>query len=121
FTLLTATRRGEAAGLRRCELIDGAKSWLIPASRYKSKRDVLIPLSTAAQKIVASMPVLAGGDHVFSVDGQYPLGDFASRKAAFDRACGIAGWRLHDLRRTARTLLSRAGVSADVSERCLGH
>jgi len=121
FTLLTATRRSESAGLRRCELIDDGRSWLIPAARYKSKRDVLIPLSAAAQKIVASMPVLAGGDHVFSVDGQYPLGDFASRKAAFDRACGIAGWRLHDLRRTARTLLSRAGVSADVSERCLGH
>ena len=121
FVLLTATRRSEAAGLKRSELIDNGRSWLIPASRYKSKRDVLIPLSTAAQKIVASMPVLAGGEHVFSVDGQYPIGDFAERKKAFDKMCGVTGWRLHDLRRTARTLLSRAGVSADVSERCLGH
>jgi integrase len=31
------------------------------------------------------------------------------------------GWTLHDLRRTARSLMSRAGVSADVAERCLGH
>jgi integrase len=118
---LTATRRSEAAGLRRSELIDGGRSWLIPAGRNKSKRDVLIPLSRAAQKIIAAQPVLPGGDHVFSIDGKYPLGDFAGRKAAFDKACGITGWRLHDARRTSRTLLSRAGVSADIAERCLGH
>jgi integrase len=28
---------------------------------------------------------------------------------------------LHDLRRTARSLMSRAGVSPDHAERCLGH
>jgi integrase len=33
----------------------------------------------------------------------------------------VSGWRFHDLRRTARTLLSRAGVDADTAERCLGH
>jgi len=33
----------------------------------------------------------------------------------------MEGWVLHDLRRTARTLMSRAGVSADHAERCLGH
>jgi integrase len=31
------------------------------------------------------------------------------------------GWRLHDLRRTARSLLSRAGVAPDVGERCVAH
>jgi integrase len=30
-------------------------------------------------------------------------------------------WVLHDLRRTARTLMSRAGVLADIAERVLGH
>ena len=30
-------------------------------------------------------------------------------------------WTIHDLRRTARTLMSRAGVNADIAERCLGH
>lgn len=36
-------------------------------------------------------------------------------------ASGVKGWRLHDLRRTARSLMSRAEVNADVAERCLGH
>jgi integrase len=118
FVLLTATRRSEAAGLRRSELSD--KTWIIPGSRYKSGKDTLIPLSTAAQKIITSAPVLAG-DYVFSATGEYPLGDFANRKEAFDKACGVVGYTVHDLRRTARTLLSRAGISVDIAERCMGH
>ena len=31
------------------------------------------------------------------------------------------GWTLHDLRRTARSLMSRAGVQGDHAEQCLGH
>jgi integrase len=42
-------------------------------------------------------------------------------KAALDAASGTKGWRLHDLRRTARSLMSRAGVPNDHAERCLGH
>jgi integrase len=42
-------------------------------------------------------------------------------KKTLDQRCGVRGWRLHDLRRTSRSLLSRAGVNADHAERCLGH
>ena len=119
FLLLTASRRGEAAGLRRTELSDSGKVWTIPAARYKSKRDVLIPLSGAAQKIIAAMPYR--GDYVFTADGSHALGGFAERKNAFDKVSGVQNYRLHDLRRTSRTLLSRAGISADVAEMCLGH
>jgi len=30
-------------------------------------------------------------------------------------------WTLHDLRRTARSLMSRAGVSSEHAERVMGH
>jgi integrase len=119
FVLLTATRRGEAAGLRRSELSDDGRIWTIPAGRYKSGRDVVIPLSAAAQKVLATQ--LALGDFAFTVDGSRPLGDFDGRKQEFDKACGVRDYVLHDLRRTSRTLLSRAGVVADIAERCLGH
>ena len=33
----------------------------------------------------------------------------------------LPNWVVHDLRRTARSLMSRAGVDADHAERCLGH
>jgi integrase len=119
FVLHTATRRSEAAGLRRSELLDNGKTWVIPGSRYKSGKDTLIPLSEAAQRVIAAQPKL--GDFVFSVTGDRALTGFTERKAEFDAACGISGYVIHDLRRTSRTLLSRAGISADIGERCLGH
>ena len=33
----------------------------------------------------------------------------------------LPNWTLHDLRRTAKTLMARAGVRPDISERVLGH
>ena len=33
----------------------------------------------------------------------------------------LPNWTLHDLRRTAKTLMVRAGVRPDISERVLGH
>jgi integrase len=33
----------------------------------------------------------------------------------------MPNWTLHDLRRTAKTLMVRAGVRSDISERVLGH
>jgi integrase len=119
FILFTATRRNEAAHLRRSEL-DGA-DWLIPAARYKGKHDHLIPLSAAAQAIVENVPKINGSDFVFTTTGKHPATDFATKKREFDKLCGVTGWRLHDLRRTARSLMSRAGVNADHAERALGH
>jgi integrase len=121
FVLLTSTRRSEAAGLRRTELSDNGATWVIPGSRYKNGLDTLIPLSGPAQAIIAAQPVLGAGDFVFSATGARALGGFDDRKSDFDKAAGLTGYRIHDLRRTSRTLLSRAGISADIAERCLGH
>src|SRR5262245_22386313 len=85
FVLLTATRRNEAGGLRRSELSDDGKTWIIPGARYKSGKDTLIPLSKVAQKIIAAQPML--GDFVFTADGRHALGGFAERKSDFDQAC----------------------------------
>jgi integrase len=120
FLLLTAARRKEASDMRRSELFDDA-TWVIPAARCKTARDVLVPLSRAAQAIVRDMPRLGNGDLVFTTDGRTAIGSFSRSKRAIDLASGVTGWTIHDLRRTARTLLSRAGIDADVAERCLGH
>lgn len=118
FLLLTGARRSEASGLHRNELSEDGTVWVIPAARTKIKRDVLIPLSKAAQRIIAEQPP---GDFVFGVDGSRPFGAFDRRKRAFDAKLGFSDYVLHDLRRTSRTLLSRAGIAADHAERCLGH
>jgi integrase len=118
FLLLTGARRNEARGLARTE-IDGA-DWLLPAVRNKTKQPLIRPLSKAAQAVLAEQAQIDGGPLVFTTDGHRAL-SVSKPKVAFDAACGVTGWKLHDLRRTSRTLLSRAGVNADIAERCLGH
>jgi integrase len=120
FILLTATRREEAAGMRRKSELAG-DVWTIPADRYKTGVDHVVPLSSAAKAIVDERPKLGNGDLVFTVSGRVPLCGFTKRKALFDKACGVTGWVLHDLRRTARSLMSRAKVDGDIAEQCLGH
>jgi integrase len=117
FVLLTATRRAEAACMARGELF--GDDWIIPASRMKAKVEHVIPLSRAAKAVLRELPVQ--GSFVFSLDGGRPTCNFAAYKARLDTISGVAGWRLHDLRRTARSLMSRAGVAPDVAERCLAH
>jgi integrase len=119
FLLLTAARRSEAAAMTWQEL--DSTDWTLSASRNKTKVDLVRPLSTAAQAVLARVPRLAGCPFVFSTDGRRALNGFAHFKRRFDARCGVTGWTLHDLRRTARSLMSRAGVNADHAERCLGH
>jgi integrase len=131
FTLLTATRRGEAAQARRSEIAGG--DWTIPGARYKTGTDHLIPLSSAAQGVLASVAKVGDCDFIFTTDGKSAISGWSKFKRAFDKAVlaeqrkgdpeakPLPNWTLHDLRRTARSLMSRAGVPADHAERALGH
>ena len=117
FLLLTGCRRNEAGDLAFDEI--NGTTWTLPASRNKTKVELVRPLSKTAAAIVDAQPRIGNSWRVFTYGGARMA--FGARKKAFAETCGIADWRLHDLRRTARTLMSRAGVDADVAERCLGH
>jgi integrase len=119
FLLLTTVRRNEAAGMRRSEVV--GDNWIIPAQRYKTNLELVIPLSAAGRAVLARVPRIGNSDFVFTTDGKTPISGFSKFKRAFDKACGVSGWTLHDLRRTARSLMSRAGISSDIAERALGH
>jgi integrase len=117
--LLTAARRTELGAMFWEEVKDG--TWTIPAARVKTAKEVTLPLSRSAQAILAQRPRLDDCRAVFTLDGIGPTKSYGDGKASIDAACGVTGWTFHDLRRTARTLLSRAGVDSDTAERCLGH
>jgi integrase len=131
FLLLTAARRNEAARMRRPEVV--GSDWIIPPERYKTGLELVIPLSPPALAVHGKLPTIRKDGFVFTTDGRRPLGGFSKLKRAFDEvvltkhrekdpeAKPLPHWTLHDLRRTARTLMSRAGVDADTAERCLGH
>jgi integrase len=135
--LLTATRRNESANMHSVEH-DG-EVWTIPGARYKrlpkhKDKDHVIPLSAAARELIAPKPEGANGNSWFvfsTTGGAKPFSGFSKAKAALDDAIAAirekAGrpamerWTLHDLRRTARTLMSRARIEPDHAERALGH
>ena len=117
FLLLTAARRNEVAEMRWAELI--GTEWMLPASRNKTGQELVRPLSRTALQIVEGLPRL--GDWVFTLTGNASLSGLARCKVRLDSASGTSSWTYHDLRRTARSLMSRAGVPSDHAERCLGH
>jgi integrase len=116
FILLTSARRTEASAMAWTEL---NSDWTLPAARNKTKVDLIRPLSAEARAILPAK--VDGCPFVFTTDGSNPISGFGKFKEALDKACGVTGWTLHDLRRTARSLMSRAGVPTDHAERCLGH
>jgi len=105
FLLLTACRRGEAAKMQWSEIANG--DWTLPAVRNKTAQDLVRPLSGAAQAILAALP--RRGVWVFTRSGTAGLGGFSLLKSDFDNACGVTGWTLHDLRRSARSLMEPGG------------
>jgi integrase len=130
--LLTATRRNEAADMSTPEL-DG-DLWTIPGVRYKTKLDHVIPLTAAARALIGAKPAKAKKNAWFifsTTDGAKAFSGFSKAKAELDKAIAdirdqagrapMENWTLHDLRRTARSLMSRAKVPTDHAERALGH
>jgi integrase len=130
--LLTAQRRGAVVGMKWDDLKDNIKPkdgdkpvngvWEVAAKPREKGNFGAAKLPKAALTIIKAQPRISGNDYVFAASrGDGPLNGFNKRKAAFDKACGVTNWTLHDLRRTARSLMSRVGVTGEHAERTLGH
>jgi integrase len=116
FLLLTAARRDEARLMTWVE-IDGT-DWVLPATRNKTMVELVRPLPKAACDLLDKL----SRDSAYVFAGRRSAINSESKsKRRLDLDSGVTGWRLHDLRRTARSLMSRAGVPSDHAERCLGH
>jgi integrase len=110
--LLTGQRRDKVAGMRWEHLRDGV--WHMPrADREKGVGGDLV-LPEKAIEIINAQPRTS--EFVFPG----PTGHFKSY-SMHRKHLGGGDWRLHDLRRTARSLMSRAKIGEYVAERVLGH
>jgi integrase len=129
--LLTAQRRDEVAGMRWEEIDVQAKIWGIPVSRRSDRKggEHVVPLTDTILHLLGK-PRKKG--HVFSTtSGGKSFSGFSKAKKALDTAIAqlrkrskrkpMPHWVLHDLRRTARSLMARAGVLPDTGERVIGH
>jgi len=138
FLLLTGQRREEAAKAAKSEF-DG-DLWTIPAARAKNGQPNIVPLSPAAIAQIEDLGHLRElGEFVFTTCGPAPFSGFSKAKKRLDAEMErllrershsaaipdterlLRPWRIHDLRRTAKTLMQRCGVRPDISERVLNH
>jgi integrase len=129
YLLLTATRRCEASAMKRSEVC--GEEWVIPEERYKTGLKLVIPLSLAALAVLDKVPKVGKIEFVFTT-GKNSISGFSKFKRALDHKmlaelrketpdATLPRWTLHDLRRTARSLMSRAGIPSDHVERALGN
>ena len=119
--LLTAQRRDKVVTMRWDDIDDGV--WTIQRSEREKANAGSLQLPKAVIDIIEDQPRIAGNPFVFAAGkGNGPLNSFSQRKEEIDAKLPEApAWTIHDLRRTARSLMSRADVRPDISERVLGH
>lgn len=141
--MLTGARKLEIGNMSWPEVDLDKRIFTLPPQRSKNGVPLVVPLSDSAYKILAdldekrrnppkpdradgtSKPVLPRwdeGSFVFSTTaGARPINGFSKYKNRLDKACGVTGWVLHDLRRSMRTNLSALPVPDDVREAVIGH
>ena len=118
--LLTGQRREKVATMRWQDVsVDGV--WTIPAEAREKGNARELVLSETALQVIRSRPRLESNPYIFAGRTTGPLRNFYTGKGRFDAEVRIAPWILHDLRRTAKSLMQRAGVLPHISERVLGH
>ena len=119
--ILTGQRRGEVAGMRWAELDLDNALWTMPRERTKNNRAHTVPLSAQAVIILEQLPRIVGSGFVFTLDGAKPINGFGKNKDRLDKLAGVAGWTVHDLRRTCASGMAKMGVSLPVIEKLLNH
>ena len=111
--LLTAQRRAKLQAL--CwDQIDSNGVWHIPRQPREKTSAGILKLSPSVLEIMRSQPRLVSDSRIFRRPNDRTI-------ASFRQATGLPHWTIHDLRRTARSLMSRAGVQTEISELVLGH
>jgi integrase len=118
FLALTGQRREEVAQLKWDELNENIRTWTIPGSRTKNKKAHIVHLSEAAWKIIKTC---SGEPYVFGTATGKRFQRFGKEKRDLDKLCEVAGWRLHDLRRTVVSGMARLGVPPHVADKILNH
>lgn len=122
--LLTGQRRTMVARWH-ADQIDGDR-WIVPGENYKNGETQLVPITEAMRALL----VRDNGFMVSSDGGKTAFGGFSKAKDAIDDEIArfrsadgrkpMPHWVFHDLRRTARSIMSRL-TTADIAERVLGH
>lgn len=118
LALLTGQRKDKLLTMQFDDVRNGV--WHIRTEAREKGNGEALRLPTMALEVIrAQHKLYPTSKHVFG--DVKPVTRLRRLKAEFDTKSGIAPWWVHDLRRTARTLMAAAGVPDLVAELVLGH
>jgi integrase len=120
------------SGQRPREIASLQWSWIkddlieFPAEVAKNGKAWTIPIGPVAANLLLEIPRLAGSPYVFPAlrrAGPHTtiFNGWSKPKARFNKACGVEGWQLRDLRRTYSTIHAKLGTPQIVVEKLLNH
>jgi integrase len=119
--LLTGQRRGEIANLRRPWINESERIITLPEWVTKNGKEHTFPYGDMTAAILESVPRRNSTDLLFPswVSDDRPISGWSYFKKQLGD--GVAGWTLHDLRRTFRTIHAEIGTPAHIGERLINH
>jgi integrase len=120
LALLTGQRRAKLASMRWQDIADDG-TWTIPTEAREKNNPGMLKLPAKARAILDAQPKVKDNPFVFTGTGRKAFNSFSAGKRDIDENVTLEPWVFHDLRRTAKSLMVRAGVRPDISERTLGH
>jgi integrase len=126
FPLLTGQRRSKVQMLDWSQ-IDEDGLWHLPYLKKEKPNAERLPLPDFALNVLGEDWRQFNQGLVFTEDGLKPINGFSKCKARLDADMAamsdvpISPWVIHDLRRTAKSMMAKCGVARDISERVLGH
>jgi integrase len=120
--LLSAQRLDKVLTMRWSD-IDDDGVWTIRTATGEKNNAKVLALPPLARNIIAALPRYASNDFVLAGRGTTHIANSGKTKAALSAKLppDMRPWVLHDLRRTARSLMSRARVSREHAEHVMGH
>jgi integrase len=119
--ILWGTRKGETGAIRRDWIENGVLT--IPHTHTKNKRPHAIPLLPLARSI---LDVQKNNSPYFfparwDNATHFHEGSWGKPKKALEKASGVTGWQIRDIRRTFRSNMPRLGVDRATAEILLNH
>jgi integrase len=123
--LLTGQREAEIGSMRWAELNLDERTLNLPSGRTKNGKAHTVHLSDLALEIIAALPRFPndGSPYVFTYDGKKAFRSFTRNRQRVQKLMGddVPDFTVHDLRRTAVTLMVQIGVAHHVADKILNH
>lgn len=131
FVMLTLVRKGEFVNATWGEVDFDCATWTIPKERMKTSKSHVVYLSSQAQDVLVTFKTCFSASQYLH-PGRYDM-DTPISNATLNRVIEVGveairakgedfeSFTVHDLRRTASSLLNEAGFNRDWIEKCLAH